>query len=428
MSVIIKLLSKFDDSGLRKAKSGFSGLSKTLGAVGIGFGLSAITKELAQATKNAQADVISQKQLARQLKITANATDQQVAAQEDYITKLSMTTGVVDDKLRPSFSVLLRATGSVKKAQELLNVSLDTSAGTGKDLEIVTKSIARAYGGNITGLQKLVPGIKKGADAMGFLTKNFAGARETLANPFDKLQIAIDETKEKMGMVLLPYMQKFATYMIEKVVPVVDQFFADVANPKTDIGKAFRQFGHTVSIAGENLAAFFAMMDPKKEGNAMRGFASSLEWISITLQSVIDGLLVFSGAWNEVTKGNFAEANALMSSRTDIGAKAIRDRTTVAETIKGINAKTLQTGSGMFITDSQGGLAGTQDNVIFGNPKSKSKVPMIFKDMAKGQTTNNNVTINVQGGDPKVIVDALGKYVKQNGSLPFNLATVGKKP
>jgi hypothetical protein len=29
MSVLIKLLSKFDDSGLRKDKSGFSGLSKT---------------------------------------------------------------------------------------------------------------------------------------------------------------------------------------------------------------------------------------------------------------------------------------------------------------------------------------------------------------------------------------------------------------
>jgi hypothetical protein len=37
------------------------------------------------------------------------------------------------------------------------------------------------------------------------------------------------------------------------------------------------------------------------------------------------------------------------------------------------------------------------------------------------------VNINVQGADPKATVDALGKYLKQNGSLPFNLATVGKK-
>jgi hypothetical protein len=37
----------------------------------------------------------------------------------------------------------------------------------------------------------------------------------------------------------------------------------------------------------------------------------------------------------------------------------------------------------------------------------------------------NNITINVQGADPKATVDALGKYLKQNGSLPFNF-TNGK--
>jgi hypothetical protein len=31
------------------------------------------------------------------------------------------------------------------------------------------------------------------------------------------------------------------------------------------------------------------------------------------------------------------------------------------------------------------------------------------------------VNINVQGADPKATVDALGKYLKQNGSLPFNV-------
>ena len=31
----------------------------------------------------------------------------------------------------------------------------------------------------------------------------------------------------------------------------------------------------------------------------------------------------------------------------------------------------------------------------------------------------NNVTINVQGADPKATVDAVSKYLKQNGSLPF---------
>ena len=53
MSVIIKLLSKFDDSGLKKAKSGFGGLGKALGAVGIGFGIKAIADTLLDAAKAA---------------------------------------------------------------------------------------------------------------------------------------------------------------------------------------------------------------------------------------------------------------------------------------------------------------------------------------------------------------------------------------
>ncbi len=39
MSAILKILSKFDDSGIKKAKSSFGGLKTALGAVGIGFGM-----------------------------------------------------------------------------------------------------------------------------------------------------------------------------------------------------------------------------------------------------------------------------------------------------------------------------------------------------------------------------------------------------
>jgi len=37
------------------------------------------------------------------------------------------------------------------------------------------------------------------------------------------------------------------------------------------------------------------------------------------------------------------------------------------------------------------------------------------------QKPTNNITINVQSADPKAVVDALGKYAKNNGGLPTNL-------
>jgi hypothetical protein len=425
MSVIIKLLSKFDDSGIKKAQKGFGGLKATVGAIGIGFGLKAITSELAQATKNAQADVISQKQLARQLKITAKLTDEQIAKQEDYITKLSMTTGVVDDELRPSFGVLLRATGSVTKAQELMSLSLDTSAGTGKNLEIVTKSIARAYGGNITGLQKLVPGIKKGTDAMGFLKEQFAGARETLANPFDKLQIAVDETKEKIGMVLLPYVQEFATYIIEEVVPNVEKFLDDVSNPKTEAGKTFIQIKDAITETIGAVKTFFGYFG---DGDAVKGFGE----VAAGLIKALPALLALKGIMMLANSGK-AIAN-LITAMTAIAAGNTGSpiskftKTPVVTAAKylvpvAITAGALDTIDAEFTKPENRKFLANQSKSKFSayNP-GMDKGLFVGKD-GKGSSGNiiNNITINNTAVDPKKAVDALGKYVKTNGRLPATL-------
>ena len=423
MSVIIKLLSKFDDSGLKKAKSGFGGLGKTLGAIGIGFSLKAITSELAQATKNAQADVISQKQLARQLTITANATDKQIAAQEEYITKLSMTTGVVDDELRPSFGVLLRATGSVTKAQELLNLSLDTSAGTGKGLEVITKSIARAYGGNVTGLQKLVPGIKKGTDAMKFLKDQFKGARETLANPFDQLTIAIDETKEKIGMALLPTVQTFAKYIIDEVVPKVEKFLDDVSNPKTEAGKTFIQIKDAIGEAIEAVKTFFGYFG---DGDAVKGFGNVVAGLLKALPALLalKGIFMLASAGKSIA--NLAKAIGLMT-----GASAVD--TVVGGGTKGKGKMPLLgtgalLGLGMVLTLSGDTKLQTPEEAAQRTAERKANLKALQKNAGTfpglpQRPVTNNITINVQKADPKATVDALGTYLKQNGSLPYNFYT-----
>lgn len=422
MSAIIKLLSKFDDSGIKKAKSSFGGLSKTIGALGIGFGISQIANGLVNAAKAASADAKSTQLLNTQLVKNAKATTSALTANDNFIEALSLETGIMDDDLRPAMGKLVRATGDVDKAQGLLSLSLDAATVAGKPLDTVAQAMARAFTGNKTALIKLFPTLKTSKDLFGDLEKIVGGAAIQQADPFMKLTNGMDILKEKLGVIVLPLI----TDTIEEItkpgglIESVGKFFQDVANPKTDIGKAFSAFGDTVVIAGENLKAFFALMDPKGEGNAMSGFAASLTWVATTLQTITDGLLVFAGAWDQVTKGNFGEANALMSARTDIGAMAIRNRLSVADQIALINKTTKEKGSGMFITDSQGGLAGTQDRVLFGSPKAKiPKVPSVLKP----GVVNNNVTINVQGADPKSTVDALGRYIKTNGSLPFNFYT-----
>ena len=59
----------------------------------------------------------------------------------------------------------------------------------------------------------------------------------------------------------------------------------------------------------------------------------------------------------------------------------------------------------------------------------KTGMPKGFKPLSKPSfvlpnvqpTKPNQITVNVQSADPKAVVDAIGKYVKNNGNLPSNL-------
>ena len=165
--------------------------------------------------KAAIEDEQSQKLLAKALQNTTNATDAQKASTEQYITKQQLAFGVADTKLRPALANLARATGDVGKAQQLTNLALDISASTGKDLENVSLSLAKAYNGNIGALTKLgIPlddAIKKSGDfnlVQGELTRLFGGAAkantETYAGQLAIVTERFGELKESIGVGILP--------------------------------------------------------------------------------------------------------------------------------------------------------------------------------------------------------------------------------
>jgi hypothetical protein len=65
---------------------------------------------------------------------------------------------------------------------------------------------------------------------------------------------------------------------------------------------------------------------------------------------------------------------------------------------------------------AQGGIVTGPTLAMIGEAGPEAVVPLDrYRD---GMGGGNNVTINVQGGDPNAVVDALVKYSRQNGSLP----------
>jgi hypothetical protein len=61
-----------------------------------------------------------------------------------------------------------------------------------------------------------------------------------------------------------------------------------------------------------------------------------------------------------------------------------------------------------------------QDKINKANAaKNYGKIPGLISE----KPVVNNITINAPNVDGKVVVDSLGKYLKANGSLPYNFYT-----
>ena len=185
--------------------------------------------------KAAIEDEAAQLRLASALRAATGATDAQIRATEDYISKTSLATGVADDELRPALQRLALSTKDTGKAQELLALALDVSKGSGKDLETVANALGKAQDGNTTSLGRLGLGLSKAELAtLSFeqvqtkLSDLFGGAAARNAQTFqgriEVLKNGFNEAKEAVGVALLPIIEKLIEFIITNGVPIVNKF------------------------------------------------------------------------------------------------------------------------------------------------------------------------------------------------------------
>jgi hypothetical protein len=235
------------DKIVATAAKAFLGLATAVGTAAFAIGVSAV--------KAAIEDEKAQVSLAQTLRNTTKATDQQIAATEDYIDATARATGIADDQLRPSLDRLVRSTQDVTKAQKLQQLALDIAAGTGKDLAAVTEALGKAYDGNLGALKRIgVPldeNIVKTKDfdaAVIALSNTFAGqaaaAAETFAGRMSRVQIAVDEAKEQIGFALLPFMEKLAKFTTDNLIPALEGLVNGLTRSgKQGLTKAFYDAG-----------------------------------------------------------------------------------------------------------------------------------------------------------------------------------------
>ena len=266
-NVFIDIAAEFTGAkSFKKAESATDSLTKNVKklakTIGVAYSGAQVLAFAKSSVKAAAADQKAQQQLALALKNVGLERD--AASSEAYIQALQSEFGIVDDKLRPAYQTLAVATRDTAQAQKLLNLSLDISASTGKDLGSVTAALSRAYLGNNTSLSKLGVGISK-ADlkAKSFeeiasqLATTFAGSATKSANTFqgslDKLGVASANVQEIIGTGLIDAIKAVGDEDgINNLAAAMESAALSAADFLRGLGQiaAFKANGETKSLLG----------------------------------------------------------------------------------------------------------------------------------------------------------------------------------
>lgn len=211
-----------------------------------------------EGVKAAIEDEKAQTQLALALENATGATKAQIAATEDSILQMSLATGVADDQLRPALGRLVRSTGDITKAQDLLAIALDISTATSKPLETVSAALAKGFDGNTAALGKLGIGLSAAElKTMNFtqvqskLTDLFGGAAaknaDTYAGRIARMQVAFDEAKETIGFALLPIIEKMINFINQNALPIINAFSGAFSLNGNGLGGVITTLGNIIT-------------------------------------------------------------------------------------------------------------------------------------------------------------------------------------
>ena len=434
MAIFLPIISEFKSDGIDKAKKEFKSLEGAgakaqyaikKAAIPAAAAIAGLGAALFDATKGAMEDAAAQKELARQLGISTGATDAQIAATEDWISKQGQLLGVADDELRPALASLSRVTYDLEESQRAASLAMDIAAGTGKPLETVTNALSKAYGGNLTALAKLDPSlrdmIKGGAtldEVMSALGGTFGGAAQEAANTaeggFKRLSLSLSETKESIGAALLP--------IVEKALPIL-QKFAEWAqkNPNLFLGIAAAIGAVAVAITAVNFAMALNPFSAIAAGIAVMVVAvvaayKKFETFRNIVRSVVNGVLTYfetvANAWiktaNLIIRGlNLIKPGKDIPSIPEVSFGRLGD--------SGGNTG----GAGLAVPAmATGGIVTGPTLALIGEAGPEAVIPLDRLGSMGGATYQ----INVNGGDPNAVVDALRRYMFQNGAVPIRVA------
>ena len=302
MAINVPIVSQFVPTGVEKAVKEFQNLETTGQKVGMALekaflpavaAVGALAAGAVLSAKAAAEDAREQAQLARQINASTTATEAQIAATNEYIMQQELLSAISATELRPALAILVRHTGDLAKAQQLLSLAMDVSVGTGRDVFDVAERMAEGFTGVLTPLEELdyglVQSIENGAsfdDIMGSLAATFGGAvakdAETAAGRFARMQVQMQQVQETIGYALLP--------IIEKLLPTLESlavFIGDNTDLIIGIGVAVGTFATAIIAANLAMKAWTVLSGITAAVNAVLATSFSVLWVATGVGIII---------------------------------------------------------------------------------------------------------------------------------------------
>ena len=439
MAIYLPIVTQFNPKGLKEAEKGFKDLESAQAKAKYALGkankyaavaVGALAAGLGDAVKGAMEDEKAQDLLEKQIKRSTDATEKQIKGVEDYISAAGRQKGFTDDVLRPSFGNLVRATEDVEEAQGLMTIAMDIATAKGVPLETVTKTLEKAYGGNLTALQKLSPElrdmIKGGADldtVMAELSKTFGGAAaeaaNTTAGKFATMKIQMDELKEGIGASLLP--------VVERLLPFL-QGMADWAakNPQT-----FTIIAGAIGAIAISIMAINTAMALNPIGLIIIGIGLLIAALAIAYTKFEGFRDIVRIVINQVASNFEFMANAFITMINVVikGINLIKPGKDIGS-LGQISLGRMGGGGGGgggggaganparldYKAMATGGIVTSPTFALIGEAGPEAVIPL-----SKMGSMGGGITVNVNGGDPQAVVDALRRYQRQNGFVPITV-------
>ena len=389
--VVNKSADQIADFG-KKAALAFAAVGAAVGA----FAVSAV--------RAAAEDEKARKSLEQTIRANTQATEQQIAAIDTYIDKQSIATATTDDVLRPALSRLIRSTNDVTKAQELLSLAQEISTATGKPLETVANALGKSFDGQNAALGKLGLGIDAATlksmsheEIMQRLKGTYKGFIDNEATnaefKFQQLTIALDQTKEKIGLALLPIVKEFADYLLAVVVPNVQALAAGLTGDNsvtagiTDATQGAYEFGQQL----KNTLKFIVSI--KDELVILAGIIATV-FVANKIAAFVTAILTL--------------VSAMKALRTAAAGAAIATAFATGGTSVGLAAAAL---AGVAATYGLSQLAGDQGLSIPTTSFAQSATGTPF-----GQAGGNTYNISVQSVDSEGAARAVAKVLNDSAS------------